>query len=175
MRGSRPRKLATEDALYDCAIRALGRRMRSVAELKRLLRARAAGPETEALIGRVVARLKEQRYLNDAAYAAAYAGYRKENEKFDRRRVISGLKARGVHAEVIAKAVSAVYDASDEEKLARDFLRRKRISKPADNRAAARIFRTLLRAGFTSRTALRTLNHWDLDPEVLTALEEESE
>ena len=36
----RPKKLFTEAELYDYAIGALGRRMRSVAELKRLLRNR---------------------------------------------------------------------------------------------------------------------------------------
>ena len=172
-RGPR-KKLTGEAALHDCALKALARRMRSVAELKRLLRQRAA-PGSEPDIERVVARLKDYKYLNDAAYAAAYISYRKENEKLGRRRVAADLQARGVHREVITKAVSAAYDPADEVQQARAFLRRKRVSRPADDRAAARIFRALLRAGYSSRAALRVLNQWDVDPEVLSALESQSE
>jgi regulatory protein len=102
-----PRKLADENELYDYAIAALGRRMRSVAELKRLLRQRVDEDAGEQMIERVVARLKERKYLNDAAYASAYSSFRRDNEKFGQRRVVSELKARGVHGEVIEQAVTA--------------------------------------------------------------------
>jgi len=79
---SRPKKkIADEAALYEYAIGALGRRMRSVAELKRLLRQRVEGGTSgEALVEAVVLRLKDQRYLNDAQYASAYSSYRRDNE-----------------------------------------------------------------------------------------------
>src|SRR5512135_2735191 len=102
---SRNRKKITDQAaLYEYAIGALGRRMRSVAELKRLLRQRVEGAGGEALVEAVVARLKDQRYLNDAQYASAYSSYRRDKEKFGRLRVISDLKSRGVHGDVIEKA-----------------------------------------------------------------------
>jgi regulatory protein len=128
----------------------------------------------ETLVELVIARLKEQKYLNDSAYAAAYSSYRKENQRFGRMRVVSDLKARGVHGDVISKAVSAAYAGANEEKLAREYLRRKRIKKPADARNAARIFRNLMRAGYTSRTIIRILKQWDVEDEVLTALESET-
>lgn len=163
-----------EPALYDYAVGALARRMRSVAELKRLLRQRVpAGPEGEALVEAVVARLKEQKYLNDSTYAAAYSSYRRDNEKLGRRRVISDLKARGVHSEVIDQAVSTAYRGVNEEKLARDYLRRKNLKKPASQKEAARIFRTLARAGFTTGTIFKILKHWDVDQEFLSTLESE--
>lgn len=171
----RPRKFADETSLYEYAVGALARRMRSVAELKRLLRQRAAGDNPEALIERVVLRLKDQRYLNDAAYAAAYSGYRRENEKFGRLRVISDLKSRGVHGDVIERAVGAAYEGVDEERQARQFLQRKRIARPKSQRDAARIFRTLMRAGFNSSVIVHILKKWDVEEEVLTALEEERE
>src|SRR5512140_2045802 len=91
-------KTYDEAALYEYAIGALGRQMRSVAEIKRLMRQRVARQDGgEALIERVVARLKDQKYLNDAQYAAAYSSYRKDNEKFGRMRVVTELKAKGVH------------------------------------------------------------------------------
>jgi regulatory protein len=149
--------------------------MRSVAELKRLLRQHLpAEDKSEALVEIVIARLKEQRYLNDTAYAAAYSSYRKENERFGRLRVISDLKARGVHSEVITKAVSAAYAGANEEKLAREYLRRKRLQKPANAKETARIFRALVRAGYTRGTIIRILKQWDVDDDVLTALESEA-
>ena len=71
----RPRKLFTEAELYEYAIGALGRRMRSVAELKRLLRNRVEA-DTEigqTLVELIVVRLKDQGYLNDAKYATAFS------------------------------------------------------------------------------------------------------
>ena len=168
------KKIADEAALYEYAVGALGRRMRSVAELKRLLRQRvdeAAGGE--ALVEAVVTRLKDQRYLNDAQYASAYSSYRRDNEKFGRLRVISDLKSRGVHGEVIEKAVTGAYSEVNDEQLARAFLRRKRLQKPAGQKEAARIFRTLARAGFTNKVIVAVLKKWDVDEEVLSALESE--
>lgn len=169
-----PKKLMEEAALYEYAVGALGRRMRSVAELKRLLRRRVENDELgAALVELVIARLKDQRYLNDASYAASYISYRKENEKFGRRRVVTELKLRGVHPEVIEKAVGGAYDGENEEALARQYLRRKRLQKPADQKHAAKIFRALMRAGFAPKTIFTILKKWNVEEEVLTALESE--
>jgi len=169
----RAAKTYDEESLYEYAVGALGRRMRTVAEIKRLMRNRvAAQPEGDALIELVVSRLKAQRYLNDTAYAESYSRFRKENEKFGRRRVVQDLKIRGVHPEIIDKAVHAAYDEVNEEQQAREFLRRKRLVKPADQRQAARIFRALVRAGFASRVIFRILRKWDVDEETLTMLED---
>lgn len=173
---SRPRKTGSEEELYAYAIGALGRRMRTVAELKRLLRARVDA-DTEygqTLVELVIRRLKDQGYLNDARYAATYSSLRRDNEKFGRRRVISDLKAKGVHAEVIDKAVEATYDEVNEERQAREYLRRKRIVKPKDQKQVARVFRQLIRAGFGSKAIFGILKKWDVDDETLTALEEEN-
>ena len=175
MQFKRARKTFDEASLYEYAIAALGRRMRTVAEIKRLMRNRveeqANGP---ALIEKVVAKLKAQRYLNDTSYAESYSRLRKENDKFGRLRVVQDLKTKGVHADIIDGAVRAAYDDTNEEDLAREFLRRRRLAKPADQKQAARIFRTLVRAGFPGRVIFRILKKWDVDEEVLTALEESS-
>lgn len=174
---ARGRKLETESELYEYALGALGRRMRSVAELKRLLRARVDA-ETEigkTLVELVVRRLKDQGYLNDAKYAAAYSTFRRDNEKYGRRRVITDLKIKGVVGEVLEKAVNDSFAEVDEEKQAREYLRRKRLQKPGDKKQAARIFRQLVRAGFGSKTIFRILRNWDVDDETLSAFEEEAE
>jgi len=168
----RRNKTYDEASLYEYAIVALARRMHSVAELKRKLRVRC---QEEATIDRVVARLKDQKYLSDAAYAAAYAGFRRDNEKFGRHRIVTELKVKGVHAAVIEKAVADAYTGVNEEELARAFLRRKRLKKPANNKEAARIFRTLMRAGFGIATSIKVLKSWSVDDELLTALQEEVE
>jgi regulatory protein len=164
-----------EAELYDYAVAALGRKMRSVAELKRLLRQRMEkGERGDLLVEMVILRLKEQKYLNDSSYAAAYSMYRRDNQKFGPRRVVTDLKAKGVHGDVIEKAVAGAYTGVKEEELARAFLRRKRLQKPANNKDAARIFRTLLRAGFNAGTSIKILKKWEVEEEVLTALQEES-
>src|SRR5258707_12300504 len=170
---ARPRKLETEAELYEYAVGALGHRMRTVAELKRLLRPRVEA-DTEigqTLVELVIRRLKDQGYLNDARYASTYSSYRRDNEKFGRRRVVTDLKAKGVHGEIIDKAVASAFDDVNEEKQAREYLRRKRLTKPANQKDAARIFRHLLRAGFGSKTIFAILKKWDIDDETLTAFE----
>src|SRR3954468_4700453 len=172
----RPRKLFTEEELYAYAVGALGRRARSVAELKRLLRNRVeANTEIgKTLVELIIVRLKDRGYLNDAKYAAAYSSFRRDNEKFGSRRVITDLKIKGVHPEVIEKAVASAYEDVSEEKLARDYLRRKRLQKPENQKQAARIFRQLTRAGFASKIIFLILKKWNIDDETLTALEGET-
>jgi regulatory protein len=173
----RLKRTDSEDVLYEYAVGALSRRMRSVAELKRLLRPRVEA-ETEhgkTLMELVIRRLKDQGYLNDARYAATYSSYRKENEKFGRRRVVTDLKVRGVHGEVIENAVGSVYDEVSDEQQARAYLRRKRLQKPQDQKQTARIFRNLMRAGFASKTIFTVLKTWNVDDETLSLLESEIE
>lgn len=172
----RPPKTYTENELYEYAVGALSRRMRTVAELKRLLRQRVES-ETglgQTLVELVIRRLKDQGYLNDSAYAATYSSLRRDNEKFGRMRVITDLKAKGVHGEIIEQAVSSAYDEVNEEKQARAYLKRKRLRKPKNQKEAARIFRNLARAGFGASTILRILKKWDVEEETLSALESES-
>lgn len=168
--------LNDEPSLYEYAIGSLGRRMRTVAELKRLLRRRVEDSEYgRVLVETVIARLKQEKYLNDSQYAATFSSLRKDNQRFGKRRVVSDLKQRGVHDAVIDKEVSATYEGTNEEQLARDYLRRKRLKKPSNEKETARIFRAMVRAGFTSRTIFAILKKWNVDDEVLAALESETE
>jgi regulatory protein len=173
----RQRKLETEDELYEYAVGALGRRMRSVAELKRLLRARVeVGTELgQTLVELVIRRLKDQGYLSDAKYAEAYSAFRRDNEKYGRRRVITDLKIKGVHGDVIDQAMESTFGEVNEEKQAREYLRRKRLQKPTDKKQTARVFRQLIRAGFGAKTIFGILRKWDVDEETLSELEGETQ
>ena len=171
------RRFYTEDELYEYAVGALARRMRTVAELKRLLRARVEDPESEygtTLVELIIRRLKDRGYLNDSQYAAYFSSLRRDNQKFGRLRVVTDLKAKGMHSDVIDKAVDAAFDGVSEEKQAREYLRKKRLVKPKTQKDAARVFRQLARGGFGTKTIFSILKKWDVDEETLTELESES-
>jgi regulatory protein len=176
---SRPKKRSySEDELYEYAVGALSRRMRTVAELKRSFRARVEDVDSEygrTLIELVIRRLKDRGYLNDSQYAAYFSSLRRDNQKFGRMRVVTDLKIKGVHGDVIDKAVDDAFEGISEEKQAREYLRKKRIIKPVkgDRKATARIFRQLARAGFGSKTIFTILKTWDVDEETLSSLDEE--
>lgn len=161
-----------EAALYDYALQALGRRSRSVAELKRLLRSRVEGGEAgEARIDAVVARLKEYKFLNDEAFAADYARLRQENERFGRRRVEQDLKQKGVGGEVASTALDAAYGDVSEEELVRRHIERRRMKKPSDEKETARLVRRLVRAGFSAGAIFKVLRNWQVDAGALEGLE----
>jgi regulatory protein len=69
--------------------------------------------------------------------------------------------------------VGAAYSGVNEEKLAREFLRKKRAKKPKDQKESAKLFRMLVRAGFGSRAIFKVLKSWDVEDETLSALEQE--
>jgi regulatory protein len=90
-------------------------------------------------------------------------------------RVVQDLRARGVHPDVIGKTVGETYAEVDEQKLARQFAERKRLKQPTDQKHAARIFRMMARAGFSSRIIVQLLRGWHVEDETISALEQERE
>jgi regulatory protein len=168
-----------EAALYQYAVRALGRQMRTEVELRRLMSARAEQGELgQAAVRLAIARLKEHGYLDDRAFAETYARLRQENEKLGARRVRQDLQKKGIGSELINETVEARYGgASDErlvneEKLAREHLDKKRIRKPANEKETARVMRRLVAAGFSTGTIYKILRQWDVTEESLAALEQ---
>jgi regulatory protein len=171
-KSAKPREPLDEPALFDYAVKALGRRMKTEAELRRTLKGRAApGQSGEAAVNAVVLRLKEMRYLNDAAFAETYARLRHENDKLGARRVRRDLQQKGIGSGLIAEAVDARYAGADEEKLARAHLERRGVRKPKDEREMARVARRLIAAGFSTGTIYKILREWDVPEEDLVALE----
>jgi regulatory protein len=166
------REPLNEAGLYEYAVKALGRQMRSQAELRRLMGTRAEpGERGEAAVQAVVGRLKEHGYLNDRSFAETYARLRQENEKLGARRVRQDLQQKGVGAEVIEEAVDARYGETNEEALAREYLSRKRIPKPESEKDTARVVRRLVAAGFATGTIYKLLRRWDVPVEELAGLE----
>jgi regulatory protein len=75
-----------------------------------------------------------------------------------------------VHGDVIEKAIEDAYTGVDEQELARAFLRRKRLKEPQNEKDAARIFRALMRAGFSAGVIINILKKWNVDEDMLNAL-----
>lgn len=171
--GKRHREPLDAAALYEYAVRALGRKMRTVVELKRLMRTRVEpGESGEAKVEAVVLRLKEHRYLDDTRYAADYTRMRVENERFGRRRVQQDLIQHGVHEQVIRKTLDAAYSELPEVELVRRYIERKRLRKPTNEKETARIVRSLVRAGFSIGTIFPLLKAWKVDESTLEAVSE---
>lgn len=170
-RAKQERQPLTEDDLYSYALRSLGRKMRTVMELKRLMRQRVEPGETgEAKMNAVIARLVENRYLDDTRFAADYTRMRQENERFGRRRVQQDLRQHGIQNEIIGKTLDAAYADVPETELARRYIERKRLRKPTNNKETARIVRSLVRAGFSMRTIFPLLKSWEIEPETVEAI-----
>ena len=166
-RAKKKREPLGEAALFEYAVGALARKMRTVRDLKKLMRARAEeGEAGERAMDRVVLRLKELNYLSDTRFAADYTRLRKENEKFGRRRVQQDLVQKGIHKELIAKTLSNAYDDVDEVALAREYIARKRMKRPEGEEAkkqAARVMGRLMRAGFSAGAIFKILREWDVE------------
>jgi len=168
----KPKAFLNESGLYNYAVKALGRRMRTEAELRRLMRARVElGSGGEGVIQAVVTRLKEQHYLDDRSYAETFSRLRRENDKFGQRRVRQDLGQRGVTSSVVEQVVTESYAKTDEETLARQYLERKRLRKPANEKETARVMRRLVAAGFSIKVIYRILRQWHVPDESLAALD----
>jgi regulatory protein len=171
-KSSKPKSFLDASGLYNYAVKALGRQMRSEAELRRLMKTRVEpGERGNAAIAQAITRLREHGYLNDAAFAETYARLRQENEKLGQRRVRQGLQQKGVAAGLIAETLETRYAQTSEEVLARQHLERKRIRKPENQKETARVMRRLVAAGFSTGVIYKILRQWDVPDESLTALD----
>lgn len=179
--GSKKRSPLSEEQLFEYAVATLARKMRSVRDLKRLMRNRAEeGEAGERAIDRVINRLKELQYLSDTRFAADYTRLRKENEKHGRRRVHQDLIQKGIHKDLIASTLTKAYEDIDEAALAHEYIARKRIKPPTGpdaKKQATRITGRLTRAGFSAGAIYKVLREWsvEVDETELSEAAEESE
>jgi regulatory protein len=169
---SSPRKLETEDQLYNSAVRALMRRAYSVHEMRAYLARRAEDAE---LISTVVARMRENRYLDDVRYALEFARLHANSRRQGRFRIARELRTRGVPDQHIETALAAIFADTDEAALVRARLKRHlaHVRGSLGQRKIASLHRSLLRAGFSSeiiRAELRGITHGDL-PDLLDDVE----
>ncbi len=140
------------------------RRAHSIHEMKQYLARRA---EDKDSIAPVIARLREQNYLDDAKFALDYARQHAQSRAQGRFRIARELRARGVPDPHIDAALDAAFADTDEAALVRKRLRRQfgRVKGPVDQRKVASAYRSLLRAGFSAdiiRKELRAATRSDV-------------
>ena len=161
---SRPRKLDTEQDLYDYALRILMRRAHSVHEMKTKLLRRA---DSELLAQVVLARLKESGQLDDSRYAKQFTRTHAEVRKQGKFRIARDLRARGVPDRHINDALAESAESNDEAAAVRQRIERKLRSFRGEisDKKFASIYRSLLAAGFPSdliRRELKSLTREEL-------------
>ena len=146
---SSPRQLETDTDLYAAALRALMRRAHSIHEMRDYLARRCADKE---LVGKVIAKLRERAYLDDARYALDYARSHAQSRRQGRFRIARELRNRGVPDRHIDAAIEAVFAETDESALIRSRLKRRlaHVRGPLDQRKIASLYASLLRAGFSA-------------------------
>jgi regulatory protein len=143
------------EALWNYALRVLGRRALTIGELKKKLVAKAA---VAADIDSVLSRLKEYRFVNDRQFADSYAAARRDGAGHGKARILRELNARQVPKIVAETAVSQAFAEVDEVEHAAEFLRRKvrgkDLKEPKQFQSA---FRKLRYNGFSSNAAVQAI------------------
>jgi regulatory protein len=128
----------------DLAYRHLGKRDRSVLEVRRHLERREIEPET---VDTVVAELEDQGYLDDARFAQRFAEDRRRLDHWGAERIAERLRGHGIDRVHVEAAVTA-QDRDEELNVALSLLER-RFSPPLpDDRARERALGVLIRRGY---------------------------
>ncbi|HEY1865722.1 MAG TPA: regulatory protein RecX [Candidatus Acidoferrales bacterium] len=176
-----PRKFSSDEALYTGALRALVRRAYSVYEMRLYLENRT---EETAAAKRVLARLRQEKMIDDARYALDFARSRANLRRQGRHRIARELRRRGVPDLHIEAAVAQVFAETDEAALVRKVIeRRMRAARKSDetrtpgagekadgfaakiavrklaDKKLASLYRTLMRAGFDAAVIRREVQN----------------
>ncbi|NLF80383.1 MAG: regulatory protein RecX [Clostridia bacterium] len=156
------------ERVLSAALQYLARRDYTIAELRGKLLDRGADAER---VSEVIARLRRERYLDDARYALAYTRDRREFRPCGASAIRHELARRGVAAELIDAALSAEYG-EDEQRLAlRRLLEKEPPTAPAGQmgpddaqarrKARERQYRRLLAKGFPQAMILGEMRRID--------------
>ena len=160
MTGKRPRPPLDEDSLRELALRYVGRfatsRAKLLAYLNRKLQERGWGGEAPPQPERLVERLTELRYVDDASYAAMKSASL-ARRGYGARRVAESLRADGIADADRTEADS--HTRNEAWAAAERFARRKRLGPFAqtspDPRQREKWIAAFLRAGHSYATARR--------------------
>jgi regulatory protein len=134
----------SRERAFAVAWRALGRRERTEAELRRALAAKGVEPDDADA---VLAELKAGGYVDDAAYARRFAEDRRHLDGWGSERIERRLRALGVDGEHVAGAL-AQCTAEDELGTAVALLERRFPAPPREPRERERALGMLLRRGY---------------------------
>jgi regulatory protein len=147
----------------DIAYRYLGRRDRTVLEVRRQLEAKAVEPAT---IDEAIAELAEQGYLDDARYARRFVEDRRRLDGWGAERIERKLLSVGVRAEHVRAALGAGAgddEPHDELAAAVSVLRRRFGEPPETDRDRDRALGLLVRKGYELELAYDAIRAFGRD------------
>ncbi len=136
------------------ALRALGQKERSVAELGRWLHERGVAEDESA---DVLDHLIAIGTLDDARFAARFAADKRELSGWGRDRIQAALLKRGIARDEIQSALSTAADEDEDElERARDLLRERGVDL-GDDRGRRKALGLLARRGYDSELAYQAI------------------
>ena len=145
----------------DLAYRYLGRRDRTVLEVRRHLEDKRVEPSA---IDAALDALKEAGYLDDARYARRFAEDRRSLDDWGADRIARRLHAAGVSEEDVAAALDGHYG-DDEHDAAIALLRRRLRVPPQSDRERERALGLLVRKGYDLDLAYDAVRAFEREPE----------
>jgi regulatory protein len=143
----------------DAAYRFLGRRDRTVTEVRERLEAQEIDAE---IVDEAIAELTRQGYLDDARYAHRFAEDRRTIDAWGAERIESRLLAVGVEPALIAAAIGE-RGATEELEAALAVLRRRFTHAPTDDRDRDRALGLLVRKGYDLDLAYDAVRAYERD------------
>jgi regulatory protein len=157
----------TEPTTYDRALTFLAHRARSVAELRRKLAEKGA-PRAE--VEEVIARLIDQKLLDDTDFARQFARSRITGSGASRFRVLQELRRKGVGSDIAERALAELQvdegvDPSTSIQRVAD-KKWKTLAKLDDMTRRRRLYAFLARRGFSPDEIRRAMAHVGAEPEV---------
>ena len=145
----------------DLAYRYLGRRDRTVLEVRRHLEGKRVEPSA---IDAALRELIETGYLDDARYAMRFAEDRRELDDWGADRIARRLRALGVGEAEVAAALSA--QGTDSERDAAIALLRRRLREaPQTDRDRERALGLLVRKGYDLDLAYEAVRAFEREPQ----------
>jgi regulatory protein len=160
-RASRP--AAPSGSAYDAAVRYLGARNRSVAEIRRHLRGKRFD---DAVIDAAIDKLRAQRYVDDGAFARYWVEQRDTHRPRGERALVSELMQKGLSREVIELALGEREPDAD-VKRARELIKRPitRWMTLSDVDRKRKIHQYLAQRGFSYEVIDEVIEHPRADEE----------
>jgi regulatory protein len=137
------------------ALKLLSFKPRSIAQMReRLLEKDWA---EEAIVDRVIERLKELGYLNDEQFAAGYASARLSARPLGRTRLRRDLQNKKLPSQITEQTLDEVYaDGAEEDLIDRAIAKRLRLKgAPQTPEDVKKLFDYLMRRGFSYQLVLR--------------------
>ena len=141
---------------YIDGLKMLGRRELSEQQVRQRLARKEYEPEE---IEEAIARLREERAINDQRVAEAIARTETGIRKRGKVRVRMQIERAGIAKETAKAAIDEVFEAIDDDALLESSLRKRLRGREtiADDREFARLFRYLIGQGFESDRVLKAL------------------